>query len=109
MNKELADKCKELNQTLKADPMVKEYYDLKDKLNDTSYEQLEERIKELQKKLVNKIDQGEDGTEIKEELKVLHDQYFNSPLVVNYSYLMEQVNLLYQYVNDYINGAIQLN
>ena len=109
VNSELEKKCKEFNSLLKNNSNIQEYMHLKQQLEAPQYQQLQTKIVELQKQLVNEVDQGNDITLIKDQLQALHDEYFKNPLVVNYEYIMEEVNSLFQYINDYINGAIQKN
>ncbi len=107
MNKQLKEKCEALNEMLHQQDCVKEYQSLEQKLDDPQFTELEAAIKELQQQLVNLQYQGEDVTELKKQLNALHEQYFDHPLVANHAYLQEQVNQLFQYINEYINAGIR--
>lgn len=102
MNKELYDLCLELNKQLLSNQNVNEFKKVEAMLKNEPFVSLAKQIQDKQKEFVTK-----DDPHIKTELKQLKDEYFKHPLVNNYDYLLEEVNQLLQYVNQYINAGIR--
>ncbi len=69
---------------------------------------LEERIKTLQKQIVNaSLYQALELEQIKTEYHRLKDEYDQHPLVCNYHEDLLDLNELLQYINSYLNSALK--
>lgn len=107
MNKELYDKALEVHQWLMEQDVVKEYKKYEIMIKDHEKLKLqEEKLKQLQKEIVNKKHKDEDCDDLIKEYEVLKDEFFNHPIVHNYLLLKEEVNLLIQQMTSIINQNI---
>ncbi len=108
----MKDKVKELaiklNEELKNDPNVVEYLSYKKAISNSNLLEVEEKLKELQKLIVQTLDEErmeeyEDYKAKYEELKALYE---NNPLYVNYHYALDNVNDLLQQIAYIIDKEI---
>lgn len=75
--------------------------------NNEKLAELEKKIKQFQKQIVQqKAKQEEDVVNTIKEYEKLKDSFENHPLVVNYLYLKQEVDMLLQHVNTRINGEL---
>ena len=100
--------AKQLNKYLLNLDVIKEYQKYEQLIHqDDKIEKLEAKMKAYQKKIVNqKSKQDETVVKTIEEYQKIKDEFENHPLVVNYLYLMEEVDSLLQSINTYINGQL---
>lgn len=100
--------AKEVNAYLLNLDVVKDYQRYEKLIKqDESIIALEDKMKEYQKKIVNqKANQDANVVETIEEYQKLKDEFESHPLVVNYSYLKQEVDDLLQSINTYINGQL---
>lgn len=108
LNKEIEELAIKINEELKNDPAVVEFFKYQKAINNSDLLNKEEEIKELQQKIVNALDANEmDEYELlKKDYEVLKDYYDNHPLLVNYKYLAESVNDLLQQIAFIIDEDI---
>lgn len=102
MNK-LENKAKELNNTLKELEVSKEYFALKESINNDEYlMKLLEIIKQTQNNMKNYLKNNDikNYNASKQTLEVLKQEFYNSPLVNNYIVVKNELNdILEQVVN----------
>jgi cell fate (sporulation/competence/biofilm development) regulator YmcA (YheA/YmcA/DUF963 family) len=104
----IEEKAKTLNQYLLQNNIIKEYqkYEALIKENKELKEQ-EIRMKELQQCIVKqKASQDENVVLTIKEYENIKKEFENHPLVVNYLYLKEEVDMLLQHINARINGEL---
>ncbi len=97
-----------LNEWILQQPVVKEFQEVEKKLLlNTKLQELDNTIKGMQKVIVNKRANNHDDVEktIK-EYKELKAYYDNHPMIVNYLYLKEEVDVLLQQINTQINNQL---
>lgn len=100
LNKEIEELALRINEELKNEEVVKEFFKYQDAINKSNLEEIEEEIKLLQKRIVNALDENkmDEYQKLKEEYYKLKSEYDNHPLLVNYKYLTESVNDLLQQI-----------
>lgn len=100
LNKEIKELALKINEELKNEEVVKEFFKYQDAINKSNLEEIEEEIKLLQKRIVNALDENkmDEYQKLKEEYYKLKSEYDNHPLLVNYKYLAESVNDLLQQI-----------
>ena len=101
-------KAEELNRKLLELEVVQEYQKYEEIIkSNEELKFLENRIKELQKKIVRqKADQDEDVVTTIKEYKKIKNNFETHPIVVNYLYLQQEVDMLLQHINTRINGEL---
>lgn len=99
----MENKAKELNNTLKELEVSKEYFALKESINNDEYlMKLLEIIKQTQNNMKNYLKNNDikNYNASKQTLEVLKQEFYNSPLVNNYIVVKNELNdILEQVVN----------
>ena len=81
--------------------------EIKDTNESNKINELEDKIKAYQKKIVNqKANQDENVVKTIEEYQKIKNDFENHPIVVNYLYLKEEVDEILQSISSYINGQL---
>lgn len=107
LNKDIEEKALALNQWILDQEVVKEYQRYEKLL--TSHKELvdiENRLKVLQKEIVNKKYIGQTCVQEQEEYQHLKDIFDQHPLVMNYLSLKQEVNDLLLWIQEDINKQI---
>lgn len=101
-------KAEALNQYLLNNEVIKEYQQYEKLIkNNKKLQALEREIKQLQKQIVNqKSKQDGSVTKTIEIYNVKKETFEKHPLVVNYLYLRQEVDMILQYINTRINGEL---
>lgn len=109
MNKELKEKALELNQWLLSQEVVIEYQKYEKAIMNNPYlSKKEEKLKELQKEIVNRKYKDEKCDSLIQEYEMMKEEFFHHPIVHNYLLLKEEVNQLVQQINFIINNEISV-
>ena len=110
MNKlsKLEDLAKQLNSELLSNETIKEFQKYEKLIKDNVYiSNLETTMKSLQKEIVNKKAKQDDSvTDTIEEYEQIKNEFENNPIVVNYLYLKEEVDIILQNLNNSINNQL---
>ncbi len=110
MNNHLKDAIIDLNEYILSLDIVKEfkYYDYLIK-NNSQLHEMEERLKLMQKDIVNKKYKDEDCSLLIEQYNELKNHYMEHPYIHNYMILKEEVNELLQNIRSDINKQLEIN
>lgn len=109
VNSEIKKVAKELNQMILSSQEYQNYHDYETMIkNNPSLHQIEEKLKQLQKQIVNaRYHESDELENLKQEYENLMNVFSTNPLVCNYISELESLNDLLQYINHYLNGAIK--
>lgn len=106
-SKEIA---KKLNESILVDQRVldfKVFYNLLQENDDLRC--LEFELKKLQKQIVQL--RVKNSAEVDDVIKIYEQKkslFFDNPIVVNYQYCLDEVDILLQNINNYINNEIKV-
>lgn len=107
----ILNSAKALNKYILTLDVVKEYQKYERLVkNHQEIIDLEIRMKQLQKEIVNKKAKQDDTVDKSiDEYQKIKEKFETHPLVVNYLYLKNEVDVLLQEVNNQINGQLLNN
>jgi cell fate (sporulation/competence/biofilm development) regulator YmcA (YheA/YmcA/DUF963 family) len=100
LNKEIEELALRINEELKNEEIVKEFFKYQEAIRKSNLDEMEEEIKILQQKIVNALNDNkmDEYEKLKDEYYQLKSEYDSHPLLVNYQYLTESVNDLLQQI-----------
>ena len=106
MNK-IIDKTEELVVTILKSDMYTKYIELKNKMcQNKEIMDIIDEIKSLQKKIINETYKGKDVSLFEEKISKNMELLNNCPIYVEFNYLQEDLNEMFQHIKNTIQSNI---